>query len=152
MSDSSRDQSDRPRFAGELRFFGTMTASISHEINNVLAMVNELSGLFADSLMLAQKKGRPLDPERLAGIVDRATRIERTERYDDAGKMGYDLEYFMYHKGYGPTIVTMEGYLREVFPDRPWGEPIVLNDDELSETEVIVPPPVPPDGGTTQEP
>ncbi len=30
--------------------------------------------------------------------------------------MGYDLEYFMYHKGYGPTILTLEKHLRLLFP------------------------------------
>jgi hypothetical protein len=30
--------------------------------------------------------------------------------------MGYDIEYFMYHKGYGPTIVTLEKYMRQLFP------------------------------------
>jgi hypothetical protein len=38
-------------------------------------------------------------------------------RYQDAGRMGYDLEYFMYHKGYGPTIVTLEKYMRKLFPN-----------------------------------
>ena len=44
--------------------------------------------------------------------------LERSvsRRYQDAGKMGYDLEYFMYHKGYGPTIVTLEKYMRQLFP------------------------------------
>ncbi len=39
-----------------------------------------------------------------------------TKRYPDAGKMGYDLEYYMYHKGYGPTILTLEKHLRLLFP------------------------------------
>jgi hypothetical protein len=39
-----------------------------------------------------------------------------SKRYQDAGKMGYDLEYYMYHKGYGPTIVTLEKYMRTLFP------------------------------------
>ena len=45
--------------------------------------------------------------------------LERSldKRYQDAGKMGYDLEYFMYHKGYGPTIVTLEKYMRNLFSD-----------------------------------
>ena len=38
------------------------------------------------------------------------------ERYADGGAIGYDLEYFMYHKGYGPTIVTLASYLAKMFP------------------------------------
>jgi hypothetical protein len=30
--------------------------------------------------------------------------------------MGYDLEYAIYQKGYGPTILTLETYVRELFP------------------------------------
>jgi signal transduction histidine kinase len=47
-----------------LRFFGKMTASISHEIKNVLAIINENAGLLDDLTLLAEK-GVPLDPARL---------------------------------------------------------------------------------------
>lgn len=47
-----------------LHFFGTMTASISHELKNALAIINENAGLLGDLALLAEK-GRPLDPERL---------------------------------------------------------------------------------------
>jgi serine/threonine-protein kinase len=56
-------------------------------------------------------------PKMLERIVDAAVEHDPAERYQDAGKMGYDLEYYMYHRGYGPTIVTMERYLSQVFPD-----------------------------------
>ena len=55
-------------------------------------------------------------PTMLAAIVDRAVAFDAAERYADAGTMGYDLEYFMYHKGYGPTIVTLATYLGKLFP------------------------------------
>lgn len=47
-----------------LSFVGSMTASISHELKNVLAIVNENGGLLEDLALLAEK-GRPLNPERL---------------------------------------------------------------------------------------
>ncbi len=60
-----------------MSFFGAITASLSHEINNVLAIVSELSGLLGD-LIHAAASGRPLDPERLAGISDRINgQVER---------------------------------------------------------------------------
>ena len=55
-------------------------------------------------------------PEALEKIMQKALERSVTRRYQDAGKMGYDLEYFMYHKGYGPTIVTLEKYMRQLFP------------------------------------
>jgi signal transduction histidine kinase len=47
-----------------LRFFGKVSASISHEMKNVLAIINENAGLLED-LNLAARKGKPIDPERL---------------------------------------------------------------------------------------
>ncbi len=58
----------------------------------------------------------PEIPEQLEKIILKALERNVTKRYQDAGKMGYDLEYFMYHKGYGPTIVTLEKYMRQYFP------------------------------------
>lgn len=58
----------------------------------------------------------PEIPEPLEKIVMKALQRVISQRYQDAGKMGYDLEYFMYHKGYGPTIVTLEKYMRQLFP------------------------------------
>jgi serine/threonine-protein kinase len=58
----------------------------------------------------------PEIPEALEKIMLKALDRNLTKRYQDAGKMGYDMEYFMYHKGYGPTIVTLEKYMRQLFP------------------------------------
>jgi C4-dicarboxylate-specific signal transduction histidine kinase len=47
-----------------LRFFGKVSASISHEMKNVLAIMNENAGLLED-LTLAAQRGKAIDPERL---------------------------------------------------------------------------------------
>ncbi|MDD4869758.1 MAG: serine/threonine-protein kinase [Kiritimatiellae bacterium] len=36
------------------------------------------------------------------------------DRYQTAGELGYALEHAMYSKGYGPTIVTLAGYVNEI--------------------------------------
>jgi nitrogen fixation/metabolism regulation signal transduction histidine kinase len=46
------------------RFFGEMSASVSHEIRNKLAVINEKAGLVQD-IALAMKSGRSIDPDRL---------------------------------------------------------------------------------------
>jgi len=63
-----------------LSFFGSMTASISHEIKNALAIINENAGLLGDLVALSEK-GRPLDPERLQTISDSIRR--RVQGADD---------------------------------------------------------------------
>jgi signal transduction histidine kinase len=47
-----------------LQFFGKMSASISHEIKNALAIINESAGLL-DDLSLRAERGIPVEPERL---------------------------------------------------------------------------------------
>lgn len=47
-----------------LRFFGKVSASIAHEIKNVLAIINENAGLLED-LSFAAQRGAAIDPERL---------------------------------------------------------------------------------------
>ncbi len=51
-----------------VQFFGRMSASISHEIKNVLAIINENAGLLEDLALMAGK-GVPLDPERLERVA-----------------------------------------------------------------------------------
>jgi C4-dicarboxylate-specific signal transduction histidine kinase len=60
-----------------LRFFGKVTASISHEISNVLATIYENAGLVED-LLAAAERGRPLDPFRLKDLASRVkTQVRR---------------------------------------------------------------------------
>ena len=47
----------------EMRFFGNVSAAISHEINNRIAIINEKAGLLEDlAAMMAQ--GKEVDPQR----------------------------------------------------------------------------------------
>jgi signal transduction histidine kinase len=62
-----------------LKFFGRISASISHEIRNALAVINEHAGLLEDMTLMAEK-GMPLDAARLkrtAGAV-----LKQVERVD----------------------------------------------------------------------
>lgn len=52
-----------------LRFFGKVSASVSHEIKNVFAVINEGAGLLADLTLMAEK-GMPIDPGRLKRVAD----------------------------------------------------------------------------------
>ena len=52
-----------------LQFFGRVSASVSHEIKNVFAVINEKAGLLADLTIMAER-GMPIDPERLKKTAD----------------------------------------------------------------------------------
>lgn len=51
-----------------LRFFGKISASVSHEIKNVFAVINEAAGLLGDLTIMAEK-GMPMDPDRLKRVA-----------------------------------------------------------------------------------
>lgn len=60
-----------------LHFIGTLTASFSHELNNVLSIVDQNAGLL-DDLLAGSRHGRPLSEERLQRICE--TMRRQTER------------------------------------------------------------------------
>lgn len=63
----------------QLQFFGSMTASISHELKNALAIIQENAGLLSD-YMLMMDKGNLVTPERLKKVARRIE--EQTQRAD----------------------------------------------------------------------
>lgn len=63
-----------------VRFFGEMSASVSHEIKNVLAIINENAGLLQDLVALSAQ-GMPLSTERLEKLAQSIGRqVERGDR------------------------------------------------------------------------
>lgn len=61
-----------PAGSAGLEFFGKISASISHEIKNVMATINESAGLLEDLTLMAEK-GRPTDPQKLKMLAGRIT-------------------------------------------------------------------------------
>jgi hypothetical protein len=60
----------------ELAFFGVVVASVTHELNNVLSIIDQVGGLLGDLATKAAVGGR-VDPERLKtlhGRIDRQVR------------------------------------------------------------------------------
>jgi signal transduction histidine kinase len=53
-----------------LQFFGKVTASISHEIKNALAIINENAGLLEDYALMAGK-GKRINPEKLEVLAEK---------------------------------------------------------------------------------
>ncbi len=59
-----------------LQFFGKMSASNFHEINNVLAIINENAGLLED-LSLMVEDGMPIEPKRLQSVSEKIVKQVR---------------------------------------------------------------------------
>ena len=57
----------------------------------------------------------PVFDDRLNEIMQRCLARDLAKRYPTADELLYDLEYFIYHKGYGPTNETIGKFIRELF-------------------------------------
>ena len=58
--------------------------------------------------------------DNLHRILQRALARDVAKRYQTAEELLYDLEYCIYHKGYGPTNETLGKFMRELYrPDSP---------------------------------
>lgn len=67
-----------------LEFFGKVCAAISHDMKNVLAVINENAGLLEDVCLMAEK-GRPIDPSRLKRLAgDVRDQVRRADRIVNA--------------------------------------------------------------------
>lgn len=53
--------------------------------------------------------------QRLNEILHRTLSRDLSKRYATADELLYDLEYYIYHKGYGPTNETLGKFIRELF-------------------------------------
>ncbi len=67
-----------------LQFFGRMSASVTHEIKNALAIINENAGLLEDIVLMAEK-GLDVSPERMQRLA--RTVDAQVGRADDVVKM-----------------------------------------------------------------
>jgi serine/threonine-protein kinase len=64
-----------------------------------------------------------------------------SQRYPNADELLYELEYYIYHQGYGPTNETLGKFIRELFGQRipspaDKGETTVLERSTLSKPRV----------------
>ncbi len=77
MNDIDKGEIERVMWENSLAFFGAITASVSHELNNVMSIIDQNNGLLKD-LLAAVEYGRPISNERLERINNSIT--NQTER------------------------------------------------------------------------
>ena len=76
------DSNESPEYEG-LKFFGKINASISHEIRNTLAVINENAGLVKDLIMMSEK-GYPLDVSKISEKVQKVQdQVKRSDAIVD---------------------------------------------------------------------
>ena len=55
--------------------------------------------------------------DKLNDILHHCLAHDPVRRYPDADELMYDLEYYIYHGGYGPTNETLGKFIRELFEE-----------------------------------
>ncbi len=88
---------------------------------------------------------RRLDPrigDPLNDILQRCLARDPAQRYDSADQLLYDLEYHIYHGGYGPTNETLGKFTRELFGQEVPHTPEIRSSAELLEHTVRIQNPV----------
>jgi len=88
------------------QFFGKMSASISHEIKNTLAIISENVGLLQDFLAMAEK-GKPLDQKRLRSLSEKV--MDQVRRADHIVR---DLNRFAHSADEAVTSVDVTDMVR----------------------------------------
>lgn len=68
MSDEHIENADARLLYGGLAFFGAVTASVSHELNNVISIIDQTTGLVED-MIAAAGGGKPISVEKLEQAV-----------------------------------------------------------------------------------
>ncbi|HDS01199.1 MAG TPA: HAMP domain-containing histidine kinase [candidate division Zixibacteria bacterium] len=108
---SSTDQPDSR--AQSLAFFGSITASVTHEIMNVIAIINELTGLL-DDMRYSADQGQVIESERLESLHERFSKqvsrgekiIKRLNKF--AHSADYDLIEFDLNETFRNLIGLMQ--------------------------------------------
>ncbi len=67
--------------------------------------------------------------DRLNELLHRCLARDLAKRYATADELMYDLEYYIYHGGYGPTNETLGKFIRELFGQTPPGAAPTLKPD-----------------------
>ena len=76
--------------------------------------------------------------EPLNAILHRCLARDLARRYASADELLYDLEYYIYHKGYGPTNETLGKFTRELFGQNVPVQPPVPGKTDLLEHTVRI--------------
>src|SRR5438552_7221237 len=75
--------------------------------------------------------------ERLNEILHRVLVRDLDKRYPSGDELLYDLEYYIYHSGYGPTNETLGRFMRELFGQMATPAPVKGATEVLERTDRI---------------
>jgi hypothetical protein len=121
-----------------LKFFGTVSASISHEIKNRMAVVNEQAGLLKDLVHLAGQ-GREINLERLMRLSESLkTQVDLTDGIvKNMNRFAHSVDSFRCASDLGEILTLTTGLAKRTADNR--GTRIALELPESSPNIVTAP-------------
>jgi len=99
-----------------LRFSGSVTASVSHEIKNNIAVINEYAGLLED-LVFMSKKEKTVQPERLLDIAGKIKKqVTAADRViGNLNKFGHTTDNFYYTIDINEVLILSVNLFKRIF-------------------------------------
>jgi len=121
-----------------LTFFGTVSASISHEIKNRMAVVNEQAGLLKDLVQLAGQ-GREINLERLMRLAESLkTQVDLTDGIvKNMNRFAHSVDSFQCASDLGEILSLTASLAKRTADNR--GVRIALQLEESSPSIVTAP-------------
>ncbi len=105
-----------------LKFFGKITATVTHELNNTLGIINENAGLIEDLAMIS-KQGNPPDIDKWMEITQKiGDQVKRTNEIVN------NLNSFAHSTDHSKAVVNPDRLLRIL---------VTLSTRQLAEKKVI---------------
>ncbi|MEE4358412.1 MAG: hypothetical protein V2I97_18215 [Desulfococcaceae bacterium] len=102
-----------------LQFFGKISASLSHELKNALAVINENAGLLTDLVHMSEK-GHPLDPGRIKGVGSKV--MEKVKHADSIIKnmnaFAHSVDIPVSETDIGETLTLLLALTRRITSNR----------------------------------
>jgi len=91
-----------------LAFYSRVSASISHELKNSLAVINESAGFLEDIILMVQK-GRPLDPNQIGALA--GTILKQVQRSNGIAQNMNRLAHSLDEKRSSIDLVSLLGLM-----------------------------------------
>ena len=116
-----------------LAFFGQMTASVTHEIKNALAIINENAGLLADLLLVA-RDGAPLPHDRLERLGRAVSRqVRRADTIvKNLNRFAHSSDHWTGHCNVEEMLVLVATLSARLLDQRGVAVEVAAGDNEVS--------------------
>lgn len=108
-------------------------ANVSHEFNNVITVISELSGLLND-LSLLSKKGRPIPPEKIESITENISKqIARGKHLiSHMNRFSHSADEIPKTVALQSIIENMQVLTERIFKNRQTGISVIPSSEEYS--------------------